>query len=216
MFCPNCGNQVAEGQAFCANCGTKMQAPAAPEQPVQQPVQQPTYTEPVYTQPAYQQAPEQLGPQQSMKWYKFLIYFSLFASAILNVVSGIMLLIGESYKNEDGDNITEALYKLMDGLESVDMIFGIIIIAFAVFLIYVRFRLAGFYKNGPKMLLTVYVLIAVINIVYIIAVESCHTELTSKLIEIDYTNAITQIIVAVVMVIVNTVYFNKRKELFVK
>jgi len=31
MFCPNCGANVPENQAFCASCGAKM-APAAPQQ----------------------------------------------------------------------------------------------------------------------------------------------------------------------------------------
>lgn len=30
MFCPQCGSQVPDGSAFCAQCGAKMQAPAAP------------------------------------------------------------------------------------------------------------------------------------------------------------------------------------------
>lgn len=52
MFCPNCGNDVPEGSAFCTNCGTPMQQ--APQQQYQQP----------YEQPGYQQAPQQPYPQQ--------------------------------------------------------------------------------------------------------------------------------------------------------
>lgn len=39
MFCPKCGNEVAEGTAYCGNCGQKMDtsAPAAPaEVPAEQ------------------------------------------------------------------------------------------------------------------------------------------------------------------------------------
>ncbi len=59
MICPNCGNQIADGTAFCTNCGTQLNN-AAPEQPAQnyqQPVQ--NYQQPAqsYQQPAqnYQQ-----------------------------------------------------------------------------------------------------------------------------------------------------------------
>ena len=52
MICPNCGNQIADGTAFCTNCGTQLNN-AAPEQPAQ------NYQQPVqnYQQPAqnYQQ-----------------------------------------------------------------------------------------------------------------------------------------------------------------
>lgn len=34
MLCPNCGNNVPEGSAFCGECGTPMQAPVAPVAPV--------------------------------------------------------------------------------------------------------------------------------------------------------------------------------------
>lgn len=59
MFCPNCGNQVNEGAAFCAACGTKVEAQAAP-----QPTPAPAYEavkEPVYTAP---QQPAYTAPQQ--------------------------------------------------------------------------------------------------------------------------------------------------------
>ena len=56
MFCVNCGKQIADGSAFCDQCGAA-QAPA--QQPTPQPaapVQQPNYQQPVYQQqPAYQQ-----------------------------------------------------------------------------------------------------------------------------------------------------------------
>ena len=59
MFCKNCGQQLAEGAAFCPNCGMTVTqpdtAPAASEQPAaeQGTAQQPPYTQPQppYTQP---------------------------------------------------------------------------------------------------------------------------------------------------------------------
>ncbi len=33
-FCGKCGTQVADGQAFCPNCGNAMQGAATPQQPV--------------------------------------------------------------------------------------------------------------------------------------------------------------------------------------
>lgn len=220
MFCPNCGNQVAEGQSFCANCGTKMQAPAQPvqqpvqptyEQPVQQSVQ-PTYAQPVQ-QPVYQQAPEQLQPQHPMKWYKFLIYFSLFASAVLNTISGIVALTGNQY-TVNGKNVSELIYGIFDGLQVFDMVFGAACLALAVLAVYTRFRLSGFYANGPKMLNAVYIVAAILNLAYVIGVSVIvdgYNDIT-----FDYSSQIAQLAISIAMVCANTTYFNKRKELFVK
>ena len=57
-ICPNCGNPVADGQAFCANCGAAQNMQTTiPEQPLVQP-QQPTYEQPpVQPQQPYGQQP---------------------------------------------------------------------------------------------------------------------------------------------------------------
>lgn len=34
MFCPNCGNQIPDGAAFCTFCGTKQASPVSPVAPV--------------------------------------------------------------------------------------------------------------------------------------------------------------------------------------
>lgn len=39
MFCPKCGNEVAEGTAYCGNCGQKMDTPA-PAAPAEVPAEQ--------------------------------------------------------------------------------------------------------------------------------------------------------------------------------
>ncbi|MBO7425764.1 MAG: zinc ribbon domain-containing protein [Clostridiales bacterium] len=49
MFCNNCGASNPDGTGFCSNCGSALGV-AAPQQPVQQPVQQ-QYVQPAYTQP---------------------------------------------------------------------------------------------------------------------------------------------------------------------
>lgn len=51
MICTKCGQPIAEGSAFCGNCGQPVQAQAAPQQPAYEQPQQPAYQQPVYTQP---------------------------------------------------------------------------------------------------------------------------------------------------------------------
>lgn len=70
MFCKNCGQQLAEGAAFCPNCGMTVTqpdtAPAASEQPA---VEQGTAQQPPYTQPQqpYGQYPGYGMPQVSQE-----------------------------------------------------------------------------------------------------------------------------------------------------
>ncbi len=78
MFCPKCGSQCAEGEAFCGVCGNPMNAPqSAPEQPApeqaapQQAAPQqaaPQQAAPQYTAPQYT-APQQAAPQQAAPQY---------------------------------------------------------------------------------------------------------------------------------------------------
>ncbi len=55
MFCTNCGKEIIEGAAFCANCGTKIQLPEKPAYEVAPHVAQPVAEVP--EKPAYEVAP---------------------------------------------------------------------------------------------------------------------------------------------------------------
>lgn len=83
MFCPNCGTQCPDDTKFCPNCGSTV-ANNQPTENTQQNFGQPNYTQPNnYTQP------QMYNVQFEMKWFKFLIYFGLFAGAVLNCLSAI-------------------------------------------------------------------------------------------------------------------------------
>ena len=64
IFCPNCGNELAEGARFCGACGQAMTVLPAQGQQSAQPVQQQVYQQPqqmqqeqVYQQPQQMQQP---------------------------------------------------------------------------------------------------------------------------------------------------------------
>lgn len=67
MFCTNCGSQFEEGNAFCPNCGTKVQTIAQPvAQPVAEPapVAAPVETAPVEATPV-ETAPVEAAPVEA-------------------------------------------------------------------------------------------------------------------------------------------------------
>ena len=146
-------------------------------------------------------------PEPTMKWHKFLIYFSLWAGALLSVTNGIQLLTGSHY----GGN-ADQIYSAFSGLKAVDTIFGIINIAIAIYMIYVRFQLAGFKQGAPGKLTTLYVIQLVAYIAYsLVASGTTHISL-SELID---SSMLSSLAISVVMIFVNRSYYDKRAHMFV-
>lgn len=178
MFCPNCGNNIDQSAKFCPNCGASI--PVA-DQPLQPDIAS-------FVSPS---APA--APALPMKWFKFLIYFGLWFGGIVNIISGISNLI------------TKSLY-----IETfiISKVLGIAMIVLGALGIYTRFRLAGFYKNGPQLLTLLYAGAAVISFANGIIV--------SRFVPASLVSTIASIVVSVIMIAVNNVYFNKRSHLFTK
>lgn len=62
MFCPKCGNQVADGSSFCTACGAQLNAPAPAVEPISVPAQASAPEAPVSVQPVA--VPEVPAPVQ--------------------------------------------------------------------------------------------------------------------------------------------------------
>jgi len=186
MFCNQCGTQIEDGVAFCSNCGAKV-APAAPQE----------------------QTPVAAAPQQTMGWFKFLIYFSVFAGAVLNLVTGIQLLTGSVY----GDSAA-LVYAVFDGLKGLDTVVGIASLAVAALGVYTRFQLSGYKKNGPKLLTALYAAALAVSLIYVIGINATLPELVVK--NVDMTSMYVSMVTSVVMMVVNHIYFKKRADMFVK
>lgn len=185
MFCNQCGTQVEDGIKFCPKCGAGVAA-AAP-----------------------QEAPVAVATQLPMKWYKFVIFFALFASAVVNVVNGFKLLTGAVY----GDSAA-LVYAVFGDLKGLDTIIGIGMLALAAYAIFVRFQLTGYKKAGPKLLLGLYVADVALGLVYIIGINSILPEMVAK--NVDVSTLYVSVATSVVCIIANYIYFKKRADLFVK
>lgn len=201
--CKNCFMPLGETQIECSNCGT--QNPVS-EEIVSTDGQKLTYA------PSPEDYP--------MKWFKFLIYFSLFAGCVLNLLNGIMALSGANYGKD-----AAAIYNAVPGLQSAETFYGIALIALAVYVLITRFVLAGYHKAGPAMYLGY--LAATIAVVFIYSVMLSGIDPTIvridtglwSYVEYEYSfswsQTIGNIIANIIMLICNIIYFNKRKELFV-
>lgn len=199
MFCKNCGAAIEEGQTSCPVCGTAV--PSESERSVS-------------AQYAYPPA-----TALPMKWYKFLINFMLFFSAALNAIRGVQLIIGDQYRDGNVD-MSGLVYSQFGALKTVDVVAGIVLIAFALFTLYTRSRLAGYCKNGPKMLLLLYILGFAYTVLYAAAVDITLASYGVSLNIVDFllTDGVTVLTTAVVdgvMFVINLEYFRNRKHLFV-
>lgn len=104
------------------------------------------------------------------------------------------------------------LYMYFGGLQALDIIYGICGIALGAFAIYVRMRLAGYYKNGPQMLNVLYIAACAINLIYVIGVSI----IVGSEVSLNFASSFVNIGISAAMVVANTVYFKKRAHLFTK
>ncbi len=142
-----------------------------------------------------------------MKWYKFLIWFALWAGAALLAAQGIGYLTGASYR--DGSGLTaDTVYGNFPGLRIWDKIYGAGLLLLAAFNVFTRFRLSGFKANGPKCLYFTYALQALLAVVNAITVATI-TGVSGAV------NAVGAAVICAALIILNRSYFNKRGELFV-
>lgn len=211
MFCPTCGCQLPDGSDFCAACGNPVPASA---QPACQPPceQQAPYEQPAYEQPYYYQAPV---PELPMKWFKFLIYLSLFVAAFSNLVNGIAYITGHIYEMQEQVEAA-TVYDAFPAMRPVDILFGIYQIAAAAYCLVVRQSLAQFKAIGPKLLIGLYGATACATVLYEVATGIV---LAAAGAEFDVTSVIGSCIGSVlgfvVMYFCNKTYFEKRNHLFV-
>ncbi|MGN0573915.1 MAG: zinc-ribbon domain-containing protein [Acutalibacteraceae bacterium] len=212
-FCSKCGVQLGDEIQFCHNCGSKVEAPAETSAPVENVV----YNSPIYgQQPPQNQyyVPAEPIAQHSMKWYKFLIYFSLFLGAIINLINGLIYMTGGIYYVlSNGESSADIVYGFYGGgLKALDVTYGILLIAFAGFGIYTRSRLAKYKSNGPKCICILFVAGAVLTLLYNIALIAVTGLDFGEMINGEDCGSIGA---SIGMAVYNYYYFKKRKDLFV-
>ncbi len=141
-----------------------------------------------------------------LKWHKFLIYFALWAGAVLNLSNAVACLNGTQYGNQAAQ-----VYTVYSGMKTVDVIYGIALLALTAYMIYVRFELARFKIGAPSKLYVLYIINVVLGVLYTIVVSSVTRLPFSSLL----SDSVGPIIGAVIMLFINQNYYNKRLELFI-
>ncbi|MBE6778982.1 MAG: zinc ribbon domain-containing protein [Ruminococcaceae bacterium] len=189
--CPTCGYRQSVDRHICWRCGVPLQEPASPPPPAYAP-----------PRPPYVPADRYGG--MPMKWYKFLIYFLLFADTVLNILNGILILNGVH-------DVSERVYARYEGLLTLQVFCGLSGVAMGVFAFFTRFRLSALCENGPTMVYLLYTGAIVVNLVYmtgmVIVMGSVDTEF--------FIRIVSNVLVDGIILACQHEYFAKRRHLFV-
>jgi len=131
----------------------------------------------------------------SMVWYKILIYFFLYFTALYNLLQAAGYFLGKTV-------VDSKIVEFDVGI--IEIVNGIFCITFACFAIYVRQRLAKHKSNGPTMLAFMYFY----SIAYGITVNLILNDTNT------FFNYIVSALLELLFIKINSVYFKKREDLF--
>lgn len=223
-FCNNCGGsefiEVASNETTASDTESKPSGQAENQQPSSANTanEAPQKSQNSSSDPAnhqsftqylnYEETPH--AAPYSMNWYKFLIYFALWAGAFGNAVYGILYINGMIYSAVSGGQLTaEMIYGTFKSVQYIDIIHGVLQIARAGVAIYTRFCLAKYKSNGPMCVYVLYGANVVLPLIYNISVFAVTGVNTFG------ASSIFGLIVSGVVLALNYKYFSKRDFMFV-
>lgn len=182
-YCQKCGAVCGDAETVCRQCGT----PLAPMTPPPLP-------------PGQNYAPYSMP---GMAWFKFIIYFQLFAFAIFNVLYAIRCLSGTLLYGK--------VYAAYPAMSILDKLMGIVSLGLAVFGIIVRMRLAKYRQNGPSSYLGLLVANFVTSLLYEIATNVILYPAGFS----DLGQTLISAAGPLILIFINAAYFKKRMYLFI-
>ena len=147
-------------------------------------------------------------PDLPMNWYKFLIYFFLWVSAAVNIMSGVQYILGGQ---------TEEMLEAFPILSTIDLFYGVLTLGMGALALFTRFALANYRKNAPALTVGLFTYGLVISLGYNALVLS----LTSSAYDpvdliITGMSVGASIMLNLALIVCNHLYFKKRRRLFNK
>lgn len=153
MYCRFCGKQIPDQAKFCPECGADLApAPSAapPESTPSFPAAPAAPVEPAMPPQGTPDPAAAFGviaaPRRGMKWFKFIIYFQLWAGMLVNLVTAGKYFTGAYYEGN-----AEMVYRVFPALQPLDIVMGVVCLALAVYAVVVQRALAKFRAKGPMM-----------------------------------------------------------------
>ncbi len=189
MKCSFCGKEVREGSTVCESCGAELTIDNNGNE--DSAVQTKNNTE------------------LEMKWYKFLIYFLLYANFVTYLFDGFIYLFGDKI-NFLSELFADTLFT--GKFRIIGIIYAVVLITLSVISLYVRNGLAKFKVSAPKNFIIFDIITSVISTVVtllsMILVENAG--LSDWLPEL-----LGSLLGSTAIIMCNITYFRKRKHLFI-
>ena len=213
MFCRFCGKEIPEGGRFCPGCGKEADTSAAFQaQTTAGEIEEGTAETTAERMPAA--VPVDPAKNYRMAWFKFIIYFQLFANAVVMVFNAASGIFGLAYGGDAG-----LIYGFCPMLKAVDVIYGVICLAFAVTAVLIRQRLAHYRKNAPVLYLGYVGIVMASGLIYTFAGLAALGTVSASVMDAGASgivgNVLGTVIGAAVFFPLNYIYFKQRKELFI-
>ena len=215
MYCRFCGTKIPDNVKFCPECGANLApvpsaapeesapaAPAAPEIPT--PFDPTPYDPAPYSADSFASADVAAAPQRGMKWFKFIIYFQLWAGRLVNLVTAGKYFTGAYYEGN-----AEMVYRFFPALQPLDIVMGVVCLALAVYAVVVQRALAKFRAKGPMMYYLMYIVNTAVTVLSLLIASIIIGQ------SVFTAEVAGSIIGSLVMIFINIPYFNNRKHLFV-
>lgn len=154
-----------------------------------------------------------------MKWYKFLIYVVLILGPIIDLYNGIMAVTGNMKVAGTYQTVTiSEIYPIIPEYEVLVIFMGVVCFAIIPFALYVRSRLVHYRRNALAMLIAYYAVnfaFTLITAIWTFIIISGYITMTGEYaVDFFIETLAGSIISTAIMIPLNIVYFNKRRELF--
>lgn len=141
-----------------------------------------------------------------MNWYKFIIWFQLFASALLALGNAIRLFTGMNY-----DGSARAVYLMFGGLQALDIVTGLFMLVLAAAAVFIRFELSAFKRDAPLHYLIYLGVSLAANLAYTLLFAMI---VGAGLFDLIDAPAVGNAIGLFGLIVLSKIYFDKRKAMF--
>ncbi len=148
-----------------------------------------------------------------LKFYHVLVYFGLYAGALLNAVVGLRYISGRIY--ESTYTTAADIYEMFPGLQFVNICYGIVCFAMALFAVYVRDELKNFKKGAPQKYYILLLSMIFTPLIYLGVYLVFFANQTSGIAMSTWIEYAGEFITQILVLYFTRVYFKKREFLFV-
>ncbi|MCD8200104.1 MAG: hypothetical protein LUD25_04025 [Coriobacteriaceae bacterium] len=148
-----------------------------------------------------------------MKWYKFLIYFWLPVSIFVGILDGVFLLIGLHWN--EGADILQGVSVSLGAVKTVDVVLGVLYICSGCLAWAARHTLARYRTSAINWLVLFFVCDVVLSIVYTLCLYVATGTFVQFVHTWHFVGLLASALVSIIFILINQIYFDKRRDLFV-